>query len=158
MALHFIRKRAIVVYSGLLESIIDDPAQVRALLAHELCHCKLNFAFPRRLLLYQSAKFRSARELTCDNAGLVASGDLDAAVNLLRKLCAGPQLSTMVSKSALIQEAELINSGFAGWVLRRFISHPPAGTRMKNLEKFSQEIELPLKAASSGVQPAVVAS
>jgi Zn-dependent protease with chaperone function len=75
MAMHFIRKRVVVVYSGLLESIIDDPAQVRALLAHELCHCQLNFSFPRRLLLYQSAKFRSARELTCDNAGLVASGE-----------------------------------------------------------------------------------
>jgi hypothetical protein len=59
----------------------------------------------------------------------------------------------MVSKSALINDAEFINSGFAGWVLRRFISHPPAGTRVKNLEKFSREIELPVKvAASSGTQ------
>lgn len=137
-AVRIARKRLIILFSELLEGIIDQPAELRALLAHEMCHHSLDFGWSRRILeLYKPAKFRSARELTCDNASLVAAQDIDAAKSLLRKLSVGTKLHTRVSDPALVDEAIHINSGFYGWLLRQYLSHPPVGARISNLDRFA---------------------
>jgi Zn-dependent protease with chaperone function len=87
--------------------------------------------------LSKPAKYRQARELTCDNAGLVAAGDAKEARMMIRRLCVGNRLSGRLDEQELKKEARTIYSGFSGWLLRRKLSHPPAGARIGNIESFA---------------------
>jgi Zn-dependent protease with chaperone function len=135
-AMKFARKRVMVILSELLEGIIERPEEVRALVAHEMCHNALDHG-PRGVFeIYKSARYKAGRELTCDNAGLVAAENLDSAKTLIKKLCVGPKLYDHLSDRALITEAGYLYSGFVGWLLRGHLTHPPAGARLENLDRF----------------------
>ena len=140
-AIRFARKRVVVILSELLEGIIDNPEQLRALLGHELCHQALDHG-PRRFLeLYKPVKYRAARELTCDNAALAASGNLEATTELVKKLCVGKRLYTHLSEEAMILESNYIYSGLVGYFVRRQLTHPPAGARVLNLRNFAADAD-----------------
>lgn len=139
LAIRFARKRVIVLLSELLEGVLDNPAQLRFLLAHECCHLVLGGSFRGGFEIYKPARYRQARELTCDNAGTVAAGDAAEARAVVRRLCVGNRLQTRLNEQALKGEARLIYSGFSGWLLRRNLSHPPAGARIENIERFAAE-------------------
>jgi Zn-dependent protease with chaperone function len=70
----------------------------------------------------------------------VAAGDLEAAKTVLKKLCVGKRLFSGLSEEALVDEADTIFSGLVGWFVRRHLTYPPAGARLKNLEQFAQEV------------------
>lgn len=144
MALHIARKRVIILLSSLLDGVIDHPEELRALLAHEACHIELGTGWRGIFELFKPAPFSQGRELTCDNAGLVAAGDLTAAKQLIKKLCVGRFLFERVSEPALIEEARYIYSGLAGWLIKQYLSHPPAGARLENLETFAREQQISL--------------
>ena len=76
-ALRFARKKVIVLLSQVLEGIIDQPGQLRFILAHELGHLVLDDTFGGKFLVFRPAAFKAARELTCDNCGCAAAGDLE---------------------------------------------------------------------------------
>ena len=136
-ALKFARKRVVMIFSELLDGIIDSPEQMRFLIAHEMCHGALDHG-PRGIFeIYKPARYRQARELTCDNAGLVAAGDLIESKTMLLKLCAGRRLFSNLSENVLIAESKRIYSGFVGWLLRQYLTHPPAGARLENLSSFA---------------------
>jgi Zn-dependent protease with chaperone function len=151
-AIRFARKRVVVILSDLLDSVIEHPAELHALLAHELCHCVLDHGWKGRMMIYKPARFRAGRELTCDNAGLVAAGDLEGAKMLIRKLVVGRRLFKVLSESALISESEQLYSGITGWLLRNYLTHPPAGARLDNLNRFAEETGVPL--TTRGMAPA----
>lgn len=65
------------------------------------------------------ARYRQARELTCDCAGVVAAGAAQESRMVIRRLCVGNRLSPRVNEDALRREAANIYSGFSGWLLRR---------------------------------------
>lgn len=135
-AIRFARQRVIVILSDLLEGLIQHPAQLRFLLAHEMCHGALDHG-PRGIFeIYKSMAFRQARELTCDNAGVVAAGSLDEACAALKLLCVGPRLQHLLVDAALVGDAVRINTGFSGWLVRQHLSHPPVGSRLQNLQRF----------------------
>jgi len=139
LAIAFARKNVIVLLSSLLNDVIDDPAQLRALIAHEMCHTVLDHGSRRYFEIYKPAAFRSARELTCDNAGLVAANSLSKTKVLLHHLAVSPKLAPYVTEQAMIEEAAFLNSGFYGWLLRNYLSHPPIGARLKNLNESAGE-------------------
>lgn len=136
----FARKHAVVLLSKLLEGVVGHPAQLKALLAHEICHSVLDHGGRGLFEQYKSPQYKAARELTCDNAGLAASEDLEASKALVKKLCVGDGLHGQVSEPALVAEAEGLYSGFLGWVLKRNLTHPPAGKRLANLDNFSRRM------------------
>ncbi|MBN2573238.1 MAG: M48 family metallopeptidase [Deltaproteobacteria bacterium] len=150
LAIKFARRRVIVLLSELLEGIIDNPAQLRFLLAHECCHHALDHG-PRGMFeMHKSAKYRQARELTCDNAGLVAANDAKEARGMIRRLCVGHRLSERLDEQELKKEARSIYTGFSGWLLRRKLSHPPAGARISNIESFANRQGM-LSVPSAGI-------
>lgn len=137
-AIKIARKKVVVILSDLLAGTIDNPAQLRFLLAHEMCHHALDHGSRGLFEVYKPAKYRQARELTCDNAGLVASASLHDALATLRMLCVGRHLHGRVNDEALISESRQIYSGLSGWLVRQYLSHPPAGARLENLNGFAQ--------------------
>ncbi len=140
-AIRFARKRVIVILSDLLEGLIQHPAQLRFLLAHEMCHGALDHG-PRGIFeIYKPMAFLQARELTCDNAGIVAAGSLDEATAALKKICVGPRLHHLLVDAALVGDAVRINTGFSGWLVRQHLSHPPIGSRLQNLQRFSPQLQ-----------------
>jgi Zn-dependent protease with chaperone function len=137
MALKFARKRVVLILSELLDGIIENPEQLRFLIAHEMCHGALDHGARGVFEIYKPARYRQARELTCDNAGLIAAGDLAQSKTMLMKLCAGRRLFPALSESVLIAESQRIYSGFVGWLLRQYLTHPPVGARLQNLASFA---------------------
>ncbi len=138
LALKFARKRVVVLLSELLEGVIENPAQLRFLLAHECCHHALDHGWRGVFELIKPAKYRQARELTCDCAGVVAAGATQEARMVIRRLCVGNRLSARVDEDALRREAATIYAGFSGWLLRRDLTHPPAGVRLENVDGFAR--------------------
>lgn len=139
-AIKFAKKKVIVILSELLEAVIETPDELRALLGHELCHTVLDHGWRNTFEIYKPMRYRAARELTCDNAGLIASGSLQSTKALVKKLCVGKKLHKFVDESSLIIESEQIYRGFAGWLLKQYLSHPPAGSRIKNVELFHEDL------------------
>jgi len=139
-AVKFARKRVVLILSELLESILDSPRELRAVLGHEVAHTVLDHGARGAFEVVKPAKYKAARELTCDNVGLVAAGELEAAKTMIKKLCVGKRLFGALSEEAMVAEAEAIYSGFVGWLLRRHLTYPPAGARIKNLHRFAQEV------------------
>jgi Zn-dependent protease with chaperone function len=137
-AVLFAKKQCILILSELLEGIIDNPAELRFLLAHEVCHTVLDQGFRGHFEIYKPAAYRQARELTCDNAGMAASADLSSAQVVLRKLCVGRKLYSKLQDNVLIADAERIYSGFTGWIVKQYLTHPPVGTRLQNVASFYQ--------------------
>ena len=139
-AIKFAKKKVVVILSEMLEAVIETPDQLQALLAHELCHTVLDHGWRNTFEIYKPMRYRAARELTCDNAGLIAAESLEATTALLKKLCVGRKLFKLVDDAALIDESRQIYRGFTGWLLKQYLSHPPAGARIKNLREFYEEI------------------
>lgn len=140
-SIRFAQKRVILILSELLEGVIDHPEELRALLAHEMCHQVLDHGWRGRFELYKPMKYRMARELTCDNAGYAASGNLESTITLMKKTCVGQHLHNRLSTQALVEEARYLYSGIVGYFLRRSLSHPPTGARVENLQRFAANCE-----------------
>jgi Zn-dependent protease with chaperone function len=137
LAIKFARKKMIVLFSELINAVKDNPQQLRFFLAHELCHCILDHGSRRFLELHKPAKFKRGRELTCDNAGVVAAGSSAEAVAALGKATVGKELWGKLHQPTLEAEAKEIMSGFSGWMLSRHLTHPACGERMKNAQSFA---------------------
>jgi Zn-dependent protease with chaperone function len=137
-ALRFARKKVIVLLSQVLEGIIDQPLQLRFILAHELGHLVLDDSFGGKFLIYRPAAFKAARELTCDNCGCAAAGDLEGAKTALKRLGVGNRLFPRLNEQFLEVEAKYIYSGITGWLLKQYLTYPPLGRRLSNIASFHE--------------------
>ena len=142
-AIKFARKHVVVLLSELLEGVIDNPEELLAILGHEICHTVLDHGLRGEFEIYKPARYRQARELTCDIAGYVAAGEAEATKAMLKKLAVGKELYVELSDEALAEEARYIYSGLTGWFLRRHLSHPPVGSRIRNIDTFAAEHPAP---------------
>ncbi len=148
-AIRFARRKVIVLLSETLEGVLDEPAQLRFILAHEMAHIVLDHGSRGMFELYKSASYKAARELTCDNAGCAAAGDVDAARIVLKRLGVGNHLHPRLDDEALMAEARAIESGLTGWLLKQYMTYPPLGKRIANAIGFF-EAHRPTKPTSEG--------
>ncbi len=136
-ALRIAQKHVIVLLSETLEGVLDRPAELRFFLGHELAHILLDHSWRRFFEVYKPAKFKAARELTCDNCGCACAGDPQAAATALKRLGAGNVLHSRLSDAYLEEEADYLYSGITGWFLRQYLAYPPLGKRLANVNAFA---------------------
>lgn len=136
-ALKIAQKRVIVLLSETLEGVLDQPAELRFFLGHELAHILLDHGWRGVFERYKPAKYRAARELTCDNCGCACAGDAEAAMTALKRLGCGNALHPRLNDDYLEQEARYLYSGISGWFLRQYLRYPPLGTRLANVKEFT---------------------
>lgn len=135
-ALRFARKKIIVILSKMLEGVVDNPDEINFIIGHEVCHLVLDHGSRGFFEIYKPMSYRSARELTCDNCGAFFAGNLESAKTSLKRLCIGNLLVHKLNEDYLINESNYIYSGFTGWLLKSYLSHPPIGKRILNINNF----------------------
>ena len=135
-AVKFARKKVIVLLSQTLEGMLNRPAELRFILAHELAHVVLDHGARGIFEIYKPAAYKAARELTCDNCGCAAAGDVEGAKTALKRLGVGNELYDRLSDEYLQTEAKYIYSGFTGWLLKQYLTYPPLGKRLVNVAEF----------------------
>jgi len=135
-ALRFARKKVIVILSKMLEGIEDDSTEVKFFIGHEVCHLVLDLGARGFFEIYKPMAYRSARELTCDNCGAFFARNPETAKISLKRLCIGNMLVHKLKDEYLIEESKYIYSGFTGWLLKSYLSHPPIGKRIQNINDF----------------------
>jgi Zn-dependent protease with chaperone function len=135
-AVKFARKKVIVLLSQTLEGILNRPAELRFILAHELAHIILDHGARGMFEIYKPAAYKAARELTCDNCGCAAAGDVEGAKAALKRLGVGNELYGRLNDEFLQAEAKYIYSGFTGWLLKQYLTYPPLGKRVVNVAEF----------------------
>jgi Zn-dependent protease with chaperone function len=135
-AIKFAKKKVIVLLSETLEGILDKPDQLRFIIGHELAHVVLDHGVRGTFEIYKPASYRAAREMTCDNAGIVSSCDLESAKAVLKRLGVGNKLHNRLNEDYLQAEARYIYSGITGWFLKQYLTYPPLGKRIANITQF----------------------
>ena len=139
-AIKFARKKVIVLLSETLEGILDKPQQLRFILGHEMGHMVLDHGTRGWFEIYKSAQYKAARELTCDNCGCAAAGNAASAKAVLKRLGVGNALHARLDERDLIEEANYIYSGLTGWLLKKYLTYPPLGRRIANINAFSSSV------------------
>ena len=135
-AIKFAKKKVIVLLSETLEGILDKPEQLRFIIGHEIAHVVLDHGARGTFEIYKPAAYRAAREMTCDNAGIVSAGDLENAKTMLKRLGVGNKLYSRLNEGYLQEEARYIYSGITGWLLKQYLTYPPLGKRIANIAQF----------------------
>ncbi|BBM98691.1 hypothetical protein MPTK1_1g15490 [Marchantia polymorpha subsp. ruderalis] len=162
------RKPFVVIHTSLVELL--TPAELQAVLAHELGHLKcdhgiwLTFAnivamgayslpglgaFLARNLEEQLMRWVRAAELTCDRAALLVAQDPEVVISVLMKLAGGcPSLSGQLNVDAFLKQArsyEEASQSPLGWYLRnaqtRQLSHPLPVLRALEIDQWSRSAE-----------------
>ncbi len=139
-AVKFANRKMIVLLSDILEPLIENPAELKFILGHEMGHVLLDFGPGSWFFLYKSAPFKAARELTCDNVGMICSKSAKASVNVLKQLAVGNKLRDRISVKSTILESRHIYSGITGWFIKQYLTYPPIGHRIENLKEFSESM------------------
>ncbi len=135
-AIKFAKKKVIVLLSETLEGVLDKPEQLRFIIGHELAHVLLDHGARGTFEIHKPAAYRAAREMTCDNAGLVSAGDLESSKTMLKRLGVGNELHGRLNEDYLQAEARYIYSGITGWFLKQYLTYPPIGKRIANITQF----------------------
>ncbi len=164
------------MHTSLVE--IVTPAELQAVLAHELGHLKCNHGvwlttanllalgaislLPMISDAIQQSFLRWLRsaELTCDRAALLVAQDHKVVVSTLMKLAGGsPSLSTKLNVDAFIEQAKSYDEATAsplGWYLRNAqvsqLTHPLPVMRAREIVDYakSQEYKTLLKRGRTG--------
>ncbi len=155
----------IVLHTALLDLL--TPAEVQAVIAHELGHLKCNHSVhitsanllllaaaqlptvgrlveqPLRLLLFEWLRYA---ELTCDRAALLVAGEVQTVVSVLMKLSGGsPQLTPHLNVAAYIDQArayeDFSQEGFPQWLRMAQTaerSHPVPVLRAKEISLWAE--------------------
>jgi Zn-dependent protease with chaperone function len=138
-AVKFARKRVIVLLSETLEGVMSSPEKLRFVLGHELGHTMLDHGKRGIFEIYKPAAYKAARELTCDNVGTVSAGNAESAKEVLKRLGVGNTLYDRLNEGYLAAEARYIESGITGWLLKNYMTYPPLGKRLRNVDTFARE-------------------
>ncbi|KAK9787735.1 hypothetical protein WJX73_002112 [Symbiochloris irregularis] len=159
------RRPFVVVHTALLELL--EPAEVQAVIAHELGHLKCSHGVWLTIanLLASGAlsllpglsdavtegllRWLRAAELTCDRAALLVAQDPRIVVSALMKLAGGsPSLSKELNIDAFLEQArsyDEASSTLLGWYLRnaqtRALSHPLPVMRAREIDLWSRSPE-----------------
>ncbi|EEH55350.1 uncharacterized protein MICPUCDRAFT_34483 [Micromonas pusilla CCMP1545] len=156
----------VVVHTALVE--LMSPAELRAVIAHELGHLKCDhgvwLTVANLLTLgaeitplvpsFVAANFNDelmrwvrAAELSCDRAALLVAGDPSVVVSVLMKLSGGcPKLSGQLNVDAFLDQARGYDEATAsplGWYLRnaqnKQLTHPLPVARAREIDKWARD-------------------
>ena len=157
----------IVVHTALIELL--TPAEVQAVIAHELGHLKCDHGvyltlanlltlatgqLPFGNVLMQSWRSQimewvRCAEFTCDRAALLATQDARTVASVLMKLSGGsPTLSPLLNLDAFIEQArayDAISDSDTGEMLKRMktdeLSHPVPVLRAREIDRWAGTAE-----------------
>jgi hypothetical protein len=138
VAVKYARKKVIILFSKTLEGILDNPNEIKFFIGHELAHVILDSGLRGMFEYFKTGSLIAARELTCDNCGLAASGNLEDSITSIKRLAIGNELTKKINSEYLIAEARELYSGFTGRMLRNNLRYPPFGKRIENLITFHE--------------------
>jgi len=143
-------KYTVVLHSALLEALNKD--EIIFILGHEFSHIKCshtnflpltdsaeNFAqipFVSNILGFIFLWWSRKSEYTCDRGGLIACGNLNAAISALAKLAIGRQLFEQMDLEALLDQRHEFNSSDAAKISELFGTHPSIVHRIHALKTF----------------------
>jgi Zn-dependent protease with chaperone function len=156
------RKPFIVIHTALVELL--TPAELQAVLAHELGHLKCDhgtYLTAANLLALGAAtllpglsaaveeallRWLRAAELSCDRASLLVTQDAKVVVSALMKLAGGsPKLAQELNIEAFLRQARSYDEATAtplGWYLRnaqtRGLSHPLPVLRAREIDRWAK--------------------
>lgn len=159
------RKPFIVVHTALLELL--SPAELQAVIAHELGHLKCNHGVwltvanvlamgtVSLLPIISNAveegllRWLRAAELTCDRAALLVAQDPRVVMSALMKLAGGsPSLASELNVDAFLRQARSYDEATSsplGFYLRnaqtRALSHPLPVMRAKEIDRWAQSAQ-----------------
>ncbi|KAJ7537932.1 hypothetical protein O6H91_11G028800 [Diphasiastrum complanatum] len=162
------RKPFVVIHTSIVELL--KPAELQAVIAHELGHLKcdhgiwLTFANILALSAYslpglggliarnaedQLLRWLRAAELTCDRAALLVAQDPNVVISLLMKLTGGcPSMAEQLDLDEFLQQARSYDEAAAsplGWYLRnaqtRQLTHPLPVLRAREIDKWAKSTQ-----------------
>lgn len=169
------RKPFVVIHTALIELL--NPAEVQAVIAHELGHLKcdhgvwltaanvLALGTVSLLPVISSAvednlwRWLRAAELSCDRAALLVAGDAKIVISSLMKLAGGsPSLAGELNVDAFLEQArsyEEATSSPMGWYLRnaqtRALSHPLPVLRAREVDRWAKSEQCRKLMGSGGI-------
>ena len=143
--------KAVVLYAGLFQVMTRD--EILFVLGHELGHVALGHTWLNSLIggmagipsswsagIVMSIAFlwwNRACEYSADRAGLLACGSLEAAVNALVKLAAGPEVDTPAELQQVYRQLDAEDDTLWGNLGEVLASHPMLIKRIDKLRRYA---------------------
>lgn len=150
-AIGFFGRKSVVLHSATVEAMSD--AELCAIIGHEMTHIKcqhthwlvftqlndtLRIPIVSDLVGLVLLAWSRKAEYTCDRGGLLACGDLQAAVTALSKVAIGKDLFKQMNLDAFFAQHQNIDSDDIARFSERLSTHPYIVHRLKALHEFSQ--------------------
>lgn len=110
-ATRFLGRHFVVLYSNVVDALMDKPESINFYIGHELAHIRRKhltwgpFIWPASVLPLIGAGYSRAREYTCDAFGRACCADTLPAVHGLVALAAGEKRWAVVNVSAYLEQA-----------------------------------------------------
>ncbi len=149
-AIGFFGRKSVVLHSATVEAMSD--AELCAIIGHEMTHIKcqhthwlvftqlndtLRIPIVSDLVSLVLLAWSRKAEYTCDRGGLLACGDLQAAVTALSKVAIGKDLFKEMNLEAFFSQNQSIDGDDIARLSERLSTHPYIVHRLKALHEFS---------------------
>jgi len=150
-AIGFFGRKSVVLNSATVEAMSD--AELCAIIGHEMTHIKcqhthwlvftqlndtLRIPIISDLVGLVLLAWSRKAEYTCDRGGLLACGDLQAAITALSKVAIGKDLFKQMNLDAFFAQNQTVDSDDISRLSERLSTHPYIVHRLKALHEFSQ--------------------
>lgn len=149
-ALGFGQPFSVVLHSALIDSLTEN--ELAFVLGHEVGHivlghtCALSIVAPFGNIWpiwgWAFGAWSRLAEYSADRAGLMASGDLEAACTALIKIATGPQAAAHADVQGFIRQADRVDQSQTARLGEWFGTHPYVVNRLRNLVSWSRRLDL----------------
>lgn len=143
LATRFIRKKYVVIYSGVVDALKQYPAGLNFYLGHELGHIKRGhldwsvLRWPALLLPLLGAAYSRAREYTCDLHGLKCCEDTTKAAYAMAVLACGSEKWKDLNVAAYMEQSD--ETGSFWMAFHEYTAdYPWLSKRMQHIVKASK--------------------
>ena len=142
-ATRFLGRNFVVLYSDIVDALIDNPGAVKFYVGHELGHINqghlkwMSFLLPARLIPFLGAAYSRAREYTCDRYGFTCCDSANDSVRALAVLAVGGAHAARLNTARYIEQTKTTSGFFMGF--HEFLSpYPWLVKRMSAVMSYGQ--------------------